>query len=239
MELTRDAIRARAPRPYLSTSVGSKVVVAATGLLLAGYLLLHLLGNLLAFLGPGVFNGYAHILIRNPLVYPLEIGLLATFLLHASKAAAVWRAGRRARPVPYQRPVRRFLGLGRASPGSRRNHASATMIVSGLVTLLFVVMHLRHLKFGPAYLVPGGDVRDLYRLELDLFASLPVVAFYALCMAVVGAHLWHGFASALASLGVHHPRHAGVLLRAGRVLSVVIAGGFMLVPVLLYAGVGR
>jgi succinate dehydrogenase / fumarate reductase cytochrome b subunit len=239
MELTRDAIRARPPRAYLATSVGTKVVVAATGLLLTGYLVLHLAGNLLVFLGPEVFNGYAHFLIKNPLIYPLEVGLLATFLLHVLRAVGAWRAGRRARPVAYHQPARRFLGLGWAGAGSRRNYASATMIVSGLVTLLFVVAHLRHLRFGPEYLVAGGEVNDLYRLELELFAGLPMVAFYVLCMAVVGAHLWHGFASALASLGAHHPRYAGHVLRIGRVLSVVVAGGFMLLPLLLYAGVGR
>ena len=239
VELSRDAFPAARRRAYVDTTVGSKVVVAATGLLLVGYLVLHLAGNLLVFLGPSAFNGYAHFLIKNPLIYPLEIGQLAVFLLHATKAASVWRAGRRARPVPYHRPVRRFLGRGWAGGPSRRSYASLTMMGSGLVTLLFVAAHLRHLKFGPEYLAAAGDVRDLYRLQLELFASAPVVAFYVLCMAVVGAHLWHGFASALNSLGVDHPRYAALALRVGRVLALAVAGGFMLIPLLLHAGVGR
>jgi succinate dehydrogenase / fumarate reductase, cytochrome b subunit len=238
MQLTRDTLQTSRPRAYVDSTVGAKAVVAATGLLLVGYLVLHLAGNMLVLLGPAAFNGYAHFLIKNPLIYPLEIGLLAVFLLHVVKAFAVWRAGRRARPIGYHRPVRRFLGLGWAGGPSRRSYASLTMMASGVVTLLFVVAHLRHLKFGPEYLI-AGDVRDLYRLQLELFASLPVVAFYVLCMAVVGAHLWHGFASAINSLGADHPRYAGVVLRAGRGLSLVVAGGFMVIPLLLYAGVVR
>ena len=239
MDLTRASLSTTRAGAYVNTTVGAKVVVAATGLLLVGYLVLHLAGNLLVLLGPTAFNGYAHFLIRNPLIYPLEVGLLAVFVLHVIKAVLVWRAGRRARPIPYHRPVRRFLGLGWAGGTSRRSYASATMIGSGIVTLVFVVAHLRHLKFGPEYLVAGGDIRDLYRLQLELFASLPVVAFYVFCMAVVGAHLWHGFASALNSLGADHPSYAGVVLRVGRGLSLVVAGGFMVIPLLLYAGVVR
>ncbi len=81
--LPRPALRA--PRSYFSTSVGTKVLVGATGLLLFFYLILHLAGNLLLFLGPETFNGYSHLLISNPLVIPVEIGLAAIFLSTPSR----------------------------------------------------------------------------------------------------------------------------------------------------------
>src|SRR2546423_8752931 len=86
---------------YFSTTVGKKVVMAVTGLLLVVYLVLHLAGNLLLFLGPPTYNGYSHFLIANPLIVPVEIGLLATFLIHVYEAVENWAANRRARPVGY------------------------------------------------------------------------------------------------------------------------------------------
>src|SRR5437660_1773333 len=97
---------------YVSTTVGKKVVMAVTGLLLLIYLVLHLAGNLLLFLGPPTFNGYSHFLIANPLIVPIEIGLLATFLIHVYEAVDNWAANRRARPVPYYQSTRRLFGYG-------------------------------------------------------------------------------------------------------------------------------
>ena len=73
--------------------------MGATGLLLVVYLILHLAGNLLLFLGPEIFNGYSHLLISNPLIVPVEIGLGAIFVLHVYKAVTNYAANRRARPV--------------------------------------------------------------------------------------------------------------------------------------------
>src|SRR5690349_1481940 len=83
---------------FLSTSVGTKVLIAATGLLLFLYLVLHVLGNALVFFGPRTFNSYSAFLISNPLINPIEIGLLLIFLLHVYKTVTNWTNNRRARP---------------------------------------------------------------------------------------------------------------------------------------------
>ncbi len=214
-----------------STSIGTKLLLALTGLLLFLYLVLHLAGNLLVFLGPAVFNEYSHTLINNPLVVPVEIALLAVFLAHVYKAVRMWLANRAARPVKYAR--RRWAG-----PPSRKSVASTTMILTGMLLLLFVVVHVRTFKFGAHYEVAGSGIRDLYRLERESFSSAVAVGFYVVCMVLVGFHLWHGFASAFQSLGIDHPSYTPLIQRVGRVAAVIIAGGFLLIPLWLFLSGG-
>jgi succinate dehydrogenase / fumarate reductase cytochrome b subunit len=104
------------------------------------------------------------------------------------------------------------------------------MIVSGAITALFVVTHLATFKFGPYYEAHDG-VRDLYRLQLNIFASPGYVVFYLVAMGVIFLHLWHGLSSAAQSLGLDHPQWTSRILTGGRVLAVVIAGGFFMLPI--------
>jgi succinate dehydrogenase cytochrome b subunit len=214
-------------RSVLSSSVGTKLVIAVTGLALVLYLILHLAGNLLVFLGPKTFNDYSHTLISNPLIVPVEIGLLAIFLLHIFKTVKMYIDNQRARPAKYE--VKRMAGHT-----SRKSVASTTMIWTGLVALAFVVIHLKQFKFGALYEVDGSGVRDLYRLEIELFRNPATVALYVLAMLLIGFHLRHGISSALQSLGVDHPRHERRILAAGTILAIVIAGGLGFIPVVVY-----
>src|SRR3989442_5837000 len=208
-----------------SSSVGSKLVIALTGLGLLVFLILHLSGNLLFLVGPAAFNEYSHRLVSNPLIYVIEAGLAAVFLLHVYKTINLYLGSREARPMRYVRQER-------AGGPSRKNAASSTMILTGLITLVFVVLHLRTFKFGAWYLTKGG-VRDLYRLQLEVFSSPGYVVFYMISMVVIGFHLWHGVPSAAQSLGFDHPKYARIFWM-GRVLAVVIAGGFFVLPIYTY-----
>ena len=214
---------------FFASSVGAKVLVALTGLALVAYLVLHLAGNLLVFLGPDTFNGYADMLISNPLVVPVEIGLLAVFLVHVVKAIQVTRGNRRARPQPYARKA----GAGGAS---RKSVASTSMIWTGLIVLVFVGLHVRGFKYGPHYdtVVDGRTVRNLYQLEMEAFASLPVVAFYAAAILLVGTHLSHGFWSAFQSLGAGDDRRSRQIWRLGRAVAAIVALGFFIIPIWAY-----
>ncbi len=213
--------------------------MAVTGLLLGLYLVLHLAGNLLIYLGPATFNGYSHLLIANPLIVPVEIGLLAVFVLHVYEAVTNWWLNRQARPVPYYRATRRLFGYGWAGPPSRKGIASTTMLLTGAIVLLFVIVHVLQFKYGPEYPVTSPALgipgtRDLYRLELETFRNGFVVAFYGFCLVVVGFHLWHGLASALNSLGIDTPHDRPLLLRITRVVAVVLAGGFLTIPLWVF-----
>jgi succinate dehydrogenase / fumarate reductase, cytochrome b subunit len=219
------------PSRLMSSSIGSKLLIALTGLALFLFLVAHLSGNLLFLLGPGTFNRYSHALISNPLIYAAEAGLVVVFLLHVYKTVRLYAGAKSARPVAYARK-------DWARGPSRKNWASTTMIVSGIVLLIFVPLHLRAFKFGAWYAAEEG-VRDLYRLQLEIFSNPAYVVFYMVAMTIVGFHLWHGVASAMQSLGVDHPKYTPRILFIGRLLAVIIAGGFFILPLYTYLIGGR
>ncbi len=210
----------------LSSSVGSKALIAVTGLSLLLFLVAHLGGNLLFLLGPDAFNQYSHRLISNPLIYLAEAGLLAVFVVHILKTTWTVASNRRARPHRYAVKV----WAKTKNPRSRKSLSSTTMILTGTLTLLFVITHLITFKFGTHYETSGG-VRDLYRLQLEVFSSPAYVAFYLVCMSVILFHLWHGVSSAAQSLGINSPQWTPRIVALGRVVSVLIAGGFFIIPI--------
>ena len=213
-----------------SSSVAEKLLIALTGLALFLYLVVHLIGNSLLFLGPATFNGYAHMLISNPLIIPVELGLAAIFVLHVWKTTVMWWRNRAARPESYYRK------RGAGGP-SRKSVASTTMIYTGALTALFVVLHVRAFKYGPAAELAGR--RDLHGLVFGYFQSPLNVAFYEVCLVLVGFHLWHGFASAFESLGADTPRFTPKVLLFGKVVAVVMMGGFVFIPLWAYFVGGR
>jgi succinate dehydrogenase / fumarate reductase cytochrome b subunit len=213
---------------FLSSTVGSKVLVGITGFALFGFLILHLAGNVLVYAGPGTFNHYSEQLLRNPFLIPAEISLLALFLLHVYKTVRLVVRSRRARAVGYE--VKR-----RAGYPSRKNLASSTMIGTGLFLLLFVPLHLKTFKYGTHYEAatePG--VRDLYRLVVETYSHPGYVIFYIVSMLVVGFHLWHGVSSAFQTVGADTRRWTPTLRRFGWVMAVLIAGGFMTIPIWVF-----
>jgi succinate dehydrogenase / fumarate reductase cytochrome b subunit len=219
------------PSRLLSSSIGSKLLIALTGLGLIIFLIGHLSGNLLFLLGPAAFNEYSHKLVSNPLVYVAEAGLTAIFLLHIYKTVRLYAGAKVARPVGY-------VQKDWAGGPSRKTWASTTMIFSGIIVLVFVILHLRKFKFGPWYETSEG-IRDLYRLQLEIFSSPGYVAFYMIAMVVIGFHLWHGVPSMAQSLGIDHPKYSPRIIGIGRVLAVLIAGGFFILPLYTYLVGGR
>ena len=215
-------------RRVFSSSVGTKLLIGLTGLALFAYLILHLAGNAAIFLGPEAFNEYSHFLISNPLIVPIEIGLLLVFLIHIYKAVVMWMDNRGARPVGYAKKE-----LARHT--SRKSLASSTMIFSGLLIALFVIVHVKQFKYGTFYLVEGSDaVRDLYRTEIEVFQQPLWVVFYVVSTLLVGLHLRHGIASAVQSIGLDHPRYTRRITIWGVALAVIIAGGLAVIPVLVH-----
>lgn len=215
---------------FVSSSIGKKQVVAATGLLLIGFLIAHLAGNLLIFAGPEKFNAYSHGLITNPLIIPAEVVLAAVFLVHIAFAVRVSAENRRARGAVGYVVVR-----SRGRP-SRRSLASQTMIVTGVWTLVFLVTHLITFKFGTWYEVTHGGVimRDLHRLVLEAFASPLYVAWYVASMIVLGFHLHHGVSSLFQTFGIDHPRWTPLIRKGGFVFAWTVAFGYILIPLWCY-----
>lgn len=218
----------------LSSSIGSKLLIGATGFGLFLYLLIHVSTNLLVFFGPEVFNGAADVLERIPILPAIEIALLLVFLLHIVKTVEMFIDNRRARPVAYAQKKP-------AGPPSRKTRASSTMILSGLWLVVFLVIHVKAFRFSPTYEWADGG-KDFYRLEMDNFRNPLVAGFYVLSMLVVGSHLSHGISSALQSLGVAGAGDSGLtpkLVVAGRVAAVLVAGAFIAITLWAYFVAGR
>src|SRR5471030_2687221 len=200
-----------------SSSVGTKILIGLTGVLLFLYLLIHIAGNLVVFLGPAAFNTYAFTLESNPILPLIELILLSWFVIHIYKTVRMFLSNHSARPV-----------------------ASSKMIFSGLWLLVFLLVHVKafHDGWGNQYEWPAGG-RDLYKQEMETFQNPLMVGFYVISMLVVGSHLWHGASSAFQSLGVDKPAWTRVMLPAGKVIAVLIAGGFIVIALWAHFAGGR
>lgn len=233
-------------------SVVKKFVMAFTGLLLILFLVGHLAGNLTLFCGAEAFNGYAHKLESlGVFLYFVEAGLVLFFVLHIISGVSVWLKKKQARPEDYH-------VAGNAGGASRKTVASKTMIWTGIVLLVFTVVHLVTFKFGPGYCddpaymteVHGEPARDLHKLVVerfnpeafeqsvskDSFTMGPMLytAFYVICMGLLGFHLRHAFWSGFQSLGIGNPKLTPVLYTAGLVVALLLAVGFLVLPIYLY-----
>jgi succinate dehydrogenase / fumarate reductase cytochrome b subunit len=213
--------------PALSSLISTKLIIGLTGFLLFLYLILHVAGNLLVFLGQDLFNRYSFALISNPLVTPVEIGLLLIVLIHIYKAIRMTMQNRAARPTPYA--VKKLAG----SP-SQKSAASSTMILTGLALLVFIPIHVRMFKYGAEYPYGATGMRDLYRLEVENFSTPGWVAFYVVAMIAVGFHLWHGVASSFQSMGLSGRRFTPAVRKVGKTFAVLIAGAFIVIAVWVF-----
>ena len=151
---------------YFCSSIGRKHLVAITGLLLCGFLVGHLSGNFLLLVGPNAFNLYGHKLASlGPLLYVIETVLLLVFLVHLGLAAKLTLENKKARGA-QKYAVKRNTGRG-------TTFMSATMPYTGLILLVFIILHLLNLKFGPHHStnVDGVEMRDLYKVTMDYFQN--------------------------------------------------------------------
>lgn len=205
---------------HILTSVGSKVLVALSGLALAGFVVFHMLGNLQLFEGPEALNTYAAFLRDMPiLLWTTRVGLLGIAGLHIGLAVRLALLNRRARPVGYA--VREYR---RASLSSR------TMAVTGSLLLLFILFHLLHLTAGwvdtsfPDRLDLRGH-RDVFGKVVHAFQNPLFVAVYLAGQAVLGLHLSHALSSSLQTLGVEHPLLDRLFRGAGPLVAVLVVVG--------------
>ena len=201
---------------FFSSLIGKKIGMAITGLMLYGFLIGHLAGNTLLFKGDGgqAFNAYSEFLTSHPLLVPIELVLLAVFLLHIYLAISVTLENRRARPIPYQAKSRAVGG---------RNWASSTMFFSGILILIFVAIHLKTFKYGD---LGSGTLYDLVSLT---FQTTGYLVWYVFSMVVLGFHLWHAFCSAFQTLTLTSKK----IKVLGLLLSVVLGVGFGSIPILM------
>lgn len=208
-------------RRLWTASIGKKFWMAATGLLLIAFLLVHLAENLLLYVDSSgaAFDAYVHWLEANPLLPAAEIGLLLLFVAHIAMALRVTAENRDARSHGYR---------VRASKGAR-TLASSSMAVTGVLLIVFLVVHVIDFRIGKE--LAANEGRGLYSIVRERLASPLGVSIYLAGMVVLALHLRHGFRSAMQSLGWSHPNLNPFWVRLGWLLSVVIAVGFASFPI--------
>jgi succinate dehydrogenase / fumarate reductase cytochrome b subunit len=204
---------------YLRSSIVKKQVMGVTGLMLCGFLLSHLAGNTLLFVGSDAFNKYAHALITNPLIYVAEAILASIFLTHIGLAIKLTIENKAARPQNYY--IRTATGRG-------ATFASSTMPYTGMIILVFLVKHLIDFKFGPVYTttVNGVEMRDIYKTVVLFFQSPVNVAWYVFAMIATGIHVSHGFWSAFQSIGFNHTKYNCTLRIISKLFAVLVTVGY-------------
>jgi succinate dehydrogenase / fumarate reductase, cytochrome b subunit len=220
-----------------STSVGKKAVMAVTGIILVGFVIGHMLGNLKIFQGEAKFNAYALWLreMGSPLfgheqvLWLVRLVLLGATVLHIVAAVQLTQQSYSARPVGYRR-----------RDAIVSTYASRTMRWGGAILLLFVVYHLLHFTFGVVGYAPG-DFRPLsvYRNVVTGFQVWYVSAFYIIAMVALGLHMYHGVWSMFQTLGMNSVRPDSFYRVLAVIASLAVALGNISVPLAVLAGVVR
>ena len=210
-------------RFYRST-IGRKIVMAVTGIVLTVYVVGHMAGNLLVFRGPDAINAYAHFLKRSAaLLWAVRGLLLVSVILHVHSAWSLARAARAARPEGYRELDRR------AGTWSGR-----TMRWGGVFILLFVVYHLLHLTTGTVH--PGFDPENVYGNVVAGLRVPAVALFYVAAMVALALHLHHGVWSLFQTLGASHPHLDSGRRRLATFLAFALLLGFAAIPVAVLLG---
>lgn len=205
------------------TSIAKKFIMALSGLFLIVFLLVHLGVNLLLLSSdPDLFNGASHFMATNPLIQIMQYVLALGFVVHILSGVALTVQNQLARPVSY----------AKNNAAANSSLESRTMIISGGIVLLFLILHMRnffyYIKFG--HVPTGGD----YVLVTDLFDIWYYTLIYVASFVILGFHLNHGFQSAFQSLGASNTTWGMIWKKVGLAFSVLIAGGFSIIALYLF-----
>ncbi len=221
--------------------MAKKAVMAVTGLMLFGFVLGHMVGNMKLYLGTyetGEHQGHykidvyaeglrdigAPVLGEGDFLWLARFGLLAAVALHIASATQLTLINERARPVAYSH----------RSGHLASTYASRTMRWGGVLLLLFVIYHLLHLTFGSVH--PEFEHGSVYRNLVTGFSQPLVSAFYVLAQLALGLHLYHGLWSLFQSLGVSGPRFDVLRKRFAAAFAVIVCAGNISFPVAVLTG---
>lgn len=212
----------------LSSSIGKKLVMAITGLALCGFLVVHLGGNFLLYAGAESYNHYAEALHSQKLLLPVaEVGLLALFVMHLATAIRTNLENNAARPVGYE------MRQSKLPPSAFIKPASSVMFATGIVVLLFLILHLSDFRFelrnpAVAELSPYEKARILLRDPLT-------AVVYIVGSCALGYHVLHGLQSSLQTLGFNHPKYQSAVKAVSTLFALVVALGFGSFPLWAWA----
>lgn len=206
---------------FYASTLGKKITVAVTGILLALFLIIHLAGNLLLFKNDGgaAFDAYAEFLPSLLVIRVIEYALFAVFLFHLISGTIVWIRNRGARPSRYS--------VNRGNENS--TVFSRFMFVTGSIVFIFLVLHLR------TFWITARFQHDLYPSMYETvraaFSDPVYSVFYVIAMALLAFHLRHGFQSAFQTFGLRTKKYAGLIEATGVLFWLVIPVLFAVIPI--------
>lgn len=213
------------PLGFYESTLGKKILMAVTGIILFLYLVAHMLGNLQIFMGEAQINKYAHLLHASAaFLWTARIVILFCVGVHIFAAFQVWWRSRQARPIGYKV----------FNPPSV-DYAAKTMVWSGPIIAAFIIYHLAHFTVGCVH--PQFVDLEPYHNVITGFQHTPVAIAYIIALLLLGFHLYHGLWSLFQTLGLDHPKFGPWRRPLAVILSVVITGGFISVPLSVIAGI--
>jgi succinate dehydrogenase / fumarate reductase cytochrome b subunit len=206
------------------SSIGLKLVMAGTGVIMSGFVLVHMLGNLKTFEGAEALDAYAKLLrIEPPLLWAFRFTLLGAVGAHIWAWLKLTRANLGARKSRYRVHARK-----------ESTWASRSMAFTGPILLAFIVFHLLHLTTGTVH--PKFEEGKVYQNLITGLSVVPVGLFYLLGLGALAFHLWHGIWSVFQTLGSAQPRYGSLGRKVATVFTVLVVGGFATVPIAVLAG---
>jgi len=217
---------------FYHSSVGKKMIVALTGIILILFVIGHLLGNLQIFLGPDWINGYSqHLRDLGPILWIIRIFLLTTVIVHIYVTIRLAIDNRRARPEAYI-----------DKEHVKATFASRHMVMSGLIVLAFIIYHIAHFtvrvtdrRFALLKADPLNHY-DVYSMMVYGFQSIYVSSFYVLGLFLLALHLSHGSSSFFQSLGLNNKTLTPRLAFGGRVFAWLLFLGYTSIPIAVLLG---
>lgn len=211
---------------FLKSTIGRKYIMALTGLIWAGFVLVHMAGNFLLFVSADAYNAYSHALTSGKIIYLAEAVLVLSLIPHVVTAITLTLKNKSARDRGY------------ATSASEKgaSFASKTMPVQGMLILLFIVLHLIGFKYGTYYetTVDGVVMRDIFKLVVETFKNPLMTAWYLVALVVLGLHLSHGISSVFQSLGLLSRANQKVIKTIALAYAVLVAGGFLVQPIYIF-----
>jgi succinate dehydrogenase / fumarate reductase cytochrome b subunit len=210
---------------FYDSVIGKKAVMALTGFVLCGFVLVHMIGNLQLYQGPEKLNHYAELLrISMPLLWTARIVLLVCAGLHVLSAYQLWMLKRSARPVAYLK-----------KSAIATTYAARTMLVSGPIILAFLIYHILHFTTGQAH--PEFKPGDVYSNVVAGFRNPAAALFYMVANILLATHLYHGVWSMFQSVGVNHPKYTPKLKLIAKLYGIIIGVGNVSMPLAVLAGI--
>ncbi|MGB0068227.1 MAG: succinate dehydrogenase cytochrome b subunit, partial [Isosphaeraceae bacterium] len=210
----------------LNSSIGLKITMALTGVILSGFVLVHMLGNLQAYQGAEALDAYGKLLRKEPaLLWTFRLVLLSAVGLHIWAFIALTRKNLQARPQAYQ--ARKY---------KESSFASRSMIITGPLILLFIIYHILHLTTGTVH--PDFQEGAVYHnLIVGLWGLRGIVGvIYIVAMIMLAFHLWHGVWSMFQTLGAPEDRYRSLGRRFATIFTILVTLGFASVPLAVLTG---